>query len=453
MERVEASPKQGPLWVSIISVALIVAAVIGALAATQRLTFSIFGSPVANVLSSRLSIATDASAGILAPQGASFSPDGAYIAVVGVYTPCQQASSELPRCGHGLAIYDGRTGDIIQVSPIEPIIGVTTPPDASTPTHGSDGYVALTSLGWSPDSASFALIYTVFDTPTPTSPDFMLDSGLMLINPLSGVTRIVRGDSGYFSAFGAAAGAHPVWRLDNGAETLDVAPAPGIIYAWGRDGLPYATQPVRSSLDTLPPTAGSRYPVGQPDGAPPFTLWQPGTLIGGGSAGVGADQSVFVATFPTWSAKGDHLGLLTVGATLPTPIRAQAAISANSGVSAPTVDLPAMLPAIPPRDSALTHLQEAVGEYGWADIAWNPTGTALASVVCFAQRGQTLEVRDTASGAVIGSAALNLAKSDPGCRDNANANLRLMWSPDGQRLLVSDRDAAALTIWTARIPS
>jgi hypothetical protein len=89
-----------------------------------------------------------------------------------------------------------------------------------------------------------------------------------------------------------------------------------------------------------------------------------------------------------------------------------------------------------------------VGAYGWATVAWNPAGTALASVTCFARQGQTLELRDTASGAVTGSSALTLGPNDPGCRDASASNLSLVWSPDGATLLTVDRAASTLTLWT-----
>ncbi|MGH2505527.1 MAG: hypothetical protein ACRDID_23695, partial [Ktedonobacterales bacterium] len=63
MDRADRPPRQSPLWLSVISVALIVTAVIGALAATQRLTLSIFGAPARDALTSPISISTDTTVG------------------------------------------------------------------------------------------------------------------------------------------------------------------------------------------------------------------------------------------------------------------------------------------------------------------------------------------------------------------------------------------------------
>ncbi len=447
MDRADRPPRQGPLWLSVISVALIVAAVIAALAATQRLTSSIFGAPVLNALTSSLTISTDTTAGLLQPQDAAYSPDGSRIAVIGAFTPCYQLAPGLTRCGHGLAIYDSHSGALIQVSPIEPLLGVTSPDDAAA-SHSAAAYVQLHALGWSPDSAWFAMVYTVFDTANPSSPDDMLDSGLLLINPQTGATRIIRGDSGYFSVLNGGAAARPVWHIRNGAETVGFTTPPGVIFAWGANGLPYPTLPVRTSLSELPANAGAQYPVGAPDGSAPFTIWQPGIVIGPGSAAIGGGRSAFVTTFASWSADGAHVSDITEGLTLPTPVQADSAVSASAGTPGPAIVEPATMPAAPARDVALAHVQEAVGAYGWALVAWNPAGTALASVTCFSHTGQTLELRDTASGAVVGSGALTLGANDPGCQDANATNVSMMWAPDGSKLLTVDRSSSTLTIWT-----
>lgn len=454
MDRADRPPRQGPLWLSIISVALIVAAVIGALAATQRLTLGIFGAPALAAISSSLTIPTDTTAGLAAPQRAYFSPDGSRIAVIGAFTPCHQDDPGLARCGHGLAIFSASTGALIQVSPIEPLLGVSEPTDGHRLARGSSGYTALTGLGWSPDSAWFALVYSVFDTPTPMTPDEMPDSGLLLINPQTGATRIIRGDSGYFAALGGAPAAHPIWRLVGPQpQTPGVAPEPGLIYAWGGNGLPFPTVPLRSAISELPANAGPRYPVGSPDGAAPFTIWQPGLVIGPGSAGVGSGRSAFVTTFASWSADDARLGEITAGVALPTPVRADGALSAPAGTPGPSIAEPATLVQTPARDVALTHVQEAVGAYGWASVAWNPAGTMLASVTCFASGGGQIQVRDTVSGALIGQAALHLAANDPGCRDATNVNLHLTWAPDGSTLMTTDAAASTITFWRIHAPA
>lgn len=452
MDRADRPPRQGPLWLSVVSVALIVAAVIGALAATQRLTLGIFGAPALAAISSSLTIPTDTTAGLAQPQAVYFSPDGARVAFIGAFTPCHQSQTGLTRCGHGLAIYSVRTGALVLVTPIEPLLDVSEPDDARGTGRDAGGYTALTALGWAPDSTWFAVVYSAFNTPTPMTPDDMLDSGLLLINPQTGATRIIRGDSGYFAALGGAPSAHPIWRPDaTPPETPNFTPEPGLIYAWSNAGLPYPTVQLKAPLNELPANAGARYPVGAPDGAAPFTIWQPGLVIGPGSANLGG-RSAFVTTFASWSTDGKNLGQITAGVALPTPVRADGAVSAPAGTAGPDVAEVANPVETPARDIALAHVQETVGAYGWASVAWNPAGTVLASVNCFATGGGALQIRDTASGALIGQAALHLAASDPGCHDATNDNWRMVWSPDGSTLITTDAAASTLTFWRIHAP-
>jgi hypothetical protein len=92
-------------------------------------------------------------------------------------------------------------------------------------------------------------------------------------------------------------------------------------------------------------------------------------------------------------------------------------------------------------------------------VGWNPSGSLLGSIDCFTTRNQALEVRDTATGGVVATKPLDLASSDLGCRDTPDANeagaypslgLGLAWSPEGDRLLVTDRAAGLLTLYHVR---
>lgn len=447
MER-DKPPKQGPLWVSVVSVAVIVAAVIVTLAATQRLKFSGPGSSAPNTLGAAHLISIEPTANLRNARDASFSPDGLHIAILGDISPCHQMNPGLPRCGHGIAVYNTQTATLTRMLPVESLLGVTIPTDDSTPLGESDGYVSLSGLGWSPDSNWFAAVYTVFDTAAPASPDDISDSGLLLVNPETEAMRIIRGDSGYFGPLGGRTSSLPIWDIKASYQTLGFTPQPGVVFAWGNNGLPVTTQPVVTSLAELPVNAGARYPVGQPDGLAPFTIWQPGLVIGPGTSHIGGGRSEFVTTFLSWSADGSHAGLLTVGASLPTPSSAQSNSSAGYSVAGPNLSAPSALPAIPPRDVALVRVQGEVGAYGWAEVAWNPAGTMLASISCFARHGSAVEIRDTASGALIGSAPLKLVARDPGCRDATASNLKLVWAPDGSQVLVSDATASSITLWS-----
>ena len=276
------------------------------------------------------------------------------------------------------------------------------------------------------------------------------------INPSSGVTNIIRGDSGYFASLGGLSADHPIWDAQGPIQHSPAALTPSLLYTWSDSDYPQAMDPVHTPITHLPAYADSITPVGNPDGRSPFTIWQPGTLIGPGSSDLSGQRSAFVTTFPAWAMDGEQVGVFTAGVSLPTPTRALGVVSAPASVGPPHVTLPDAFISAPPRDIALTSVQESIGAYGWAQVAWSPDGAILASITCYARHGEALELRDTLSGALLGSASLTLSTSDPGCRDleqphmmgaYPHPNLSIAWSPDGHQLVLADKSSATLTIW------
>jgi hypothetical protein len=88
--------------------------------------------------------------------------------------------------------------------------------------------------------------------------------------------------------------------------------------------------------------------------------------------------------------------------------------------------------------------------------AWNDPGTMLASINCAPGGSPRLEMRDTGTGAEVGSSSLGLPAGDPGCStynfsqgldDYPNPNLSLQWSPLGSRVLLTDQAANLVTLW------
>ncbi|MEO7000974.1 MAG: hypothetical protein ABI068_04130, partial [Ktedonobacterales bacterium] len=254
----------------------------------------------------------------------------------------------------------------------------------------------------------------------------------------------------------------PLWNLPLRYAAPQAPPPVGLVYSWNAAGALYASQPLQAPLRQLPTNAGPQYPIGSPDGNAPFSLWQSGVVIGPGSASLPEQRAAFITTFPAWSDDGVLVTELTVGAALHAPAGGVTSTSAPVGTLAPSLAQPPALITIPARDAALAAVQKTVGAYGWALVGWNPDGTLLADVPCFntAPSTETLELRATTSGAVIGSIPLALGAADHGCQTYdggdaptgayPNANMALAWSPDGSQLLVSDRDGARLTLWNVR---
>lgn len=451
MERQHNVARQAPVWVSILVVTLIVGAVGAALATIQRLPNQSTGASGKGALGRESIKDINYFVGLTQPDDTSYSPDGSHIAMLGVYTPCAPTPHQLSPCGHGLAILNSVTGDLERLSPIESLLGLSR---AGAAQNGP--FLYLDGVGWTPDSAWYGMIYSVFGDPIPSSPDDLQDSGLLLINPATGGSALVRGDSGYFSTLGGLVADHPIWDTTRQTQ-LPAAPLiPSLLYSWTNSSAPQAMEPPHTPITHLPANVGAFAPVGNPDGGSPFTVWQPGVLIGPGSAGLSGQRGAFVTTFPAWSSVGQRVGVFTAGVSLPVPPRAFGIASAPASVGAPHVPYPDTLLEIPPRDLALTAVQNEIGAYGWAQVAWSPDGSKLASINCYARQGASLEIRDTLSGKVIGSANLTLSQRDPGCRDLAQvaemdayptSNLTIAWAPDGHQLILADRAAATLTMW------
>lgn len=444
--------QQAPVWISIVSVVLIVCAVAAALAMLQRLPANGPGFAGQGALNVETPLDISYLAGLAQPEGASFSPDGARIATIGVFTPCAPVSQQLTPCGHGLAIINAINGNLIRLAPIEPLLGIPTSSGASK----SDLYVSLYGVGWTPDSAWYGLVYSVFNNPRPTTPDDLQDSGLLLINPSTAASNIIRGDSGYFSSLGGLSADHPIWDTQLQNQHLSSPLVPSLLYSWSDTDSPQALDPIQGPITRIPGNANTFAPVGNPDGHSPFTIWQPGILIGPGSSGLSGQRSAFITTFSAWSESGGRVGVFTAGLSLPTPNRALGIVSAPASISAPHVTQPDAFIFAPTRDMALTNVQERIGAYGWAQIAWSPDGALLASITCFARQDEVMELRDTLSGALLGQANLPLSTSNPGCRDLGepqkmgaypHPNLTISWSPDGHQLILADTAAATITIW------
>jgi hypothetical protein len=448
--------RQDSLWISIVSVLLIVCAVAAALATLQHLPANGGDATGEGSLSAGVTLDINYMTELSQLQGIWFSPNGLYIATLGVYTPCLVTPDQLPACDHGLAIIDTRENRSDRVMPIEISLGIPTLTDDRVTSE----YLSLYGLGWTPNSTWFGMIYSVFSTPSPQTPNDFLDSGLLLENPTTGQATIIRGDSGYFATLGGLAANHPIWDIQDQVEQLAPPLSPALAYTWDNANMPQPLVPVSGPIIRLPAVADSFSPIGNPDGQSPFTIWQPGILVGPGSARLPSQRSAFIATFPAWSVApatdAQRVGVFTLGISLPTPVDALSVGSASASVGAPHLPQPNTFITAPARDPALTNVQDRIGAYGWALVAWSPSGGALASIICYNQHGEALELRDTLSGNLNGQQALSQSNSDPGCRDLAqpqrlgaylHANLALAWAPTGRELALVDSAADTITIW------
>ncbi|HEX6800016.1 MAG TPA: hypothetical protein VF116_20055 [Ktedonobacterales bacterium] len=423
------------------------------------------GSPVPaaaaspGVLAGQVSINTTL-AEIYCPTQAFFSPDGTTIAVLGATFTCRDTNNAASLVGHELAFYDRVTGTLDRALALDPLIGVDDHTPARWQMVRAVRYVAL---GWSPDGARIALAYATFDSPRSILPDDLVDTGLLLLDAKTLDGHVIHGDAGFFAASTSTYGGLPVWNLKSEGVSPPVQAPAGLAYAWSANGLPEAILPLTAggTLSKLPLTAGSRYPVGNPDGDATYTIWQSGMLLGPRATrsvpGLQPTQDALVTIFPAWSPDGTYATLMVAGVALPLPAAVPPA-AATPGPTGPILPAPQTLSQVPARDAALQAVQRDIGQQGWALVGWNPAGTELASVVC-GTTGETLRMRTTESGNIAGELPVPLAAGDPGCAvgvsgeqvgDYPSPNQWLQWAQDGNALLLTDQTAGTVTVWNVR---
>ncbi len=420
---------------------------------------SVGGKSFSRLGTTPLTISTRTAAHIACPSGASFTSDGLAFAILGSTDDCATpGAANRSTQTQTLAIVDAEYGLVTASISLDPLVLA----DGLTPSSVSEvRAIRYVSLGWSPDSQTFAVAFVAFDAPDRFALSDSLGSGLLLASRYGSHARVLRGDAGFFAAATASYAGLPIWDTRSGSVTPPIAPAPSLSYAWKSETAPVAISPLGPQpLTTLPTGAGPRYPVGRPSQDATFTIWQPGVVLGPLAAPVGAAQrpgdGAFVTSFATWSPDGSHLTVLVAGISLGWPGAANAAATPERPQAQPAVQAPNTLIEAPARDAALVAVEQSVGQSGWALVAWNPDGSLLASVRC-AGPTLSLELHSTSTGALVGQATLQLAAADPGCGASsfdqplgayANPNLKLLWSPDGGRILLSDQAANTVTEWT-----
>lgn len=401
--------------------------------------------------------------GIYCPTQAFLSPDGSQIAVVGARQPCADTDSATALVPHLLALYDRTTGYPVHVYRLDSLIGVDDSAHGQNQVTRAARYYAL---GWAPDGNRFALAYAAFDSAHSLLPDDLLASGLLIVHTRDAASHatIIPGDAGFFAASTSSYAGLPVWNLDTSSVSPPITSGAALAYAWGPHGLPEPLLPLSKATTSLPLTAGARYPAGNPDGDSTYTVWQAGVLLGPQAnrsvPALQPNQDALLTIFPAWSPHGATATLMVSGLALPLP---QAVPPGGSDIApgGPLLPAPATLPQVPARDAALRAVQGEISTGGWALVAWNPQGTILASSVCSAGPGtsagsQSLQLRRSDTGVSAGTAQIPLSAGEQACAATASGeNLGdypslpqwLTWSSDGSSLLLTDQQAARVTVW------
>jgi hypothetical protein len=475
MQGREPERNRAGLLLGCMAMLVVVASVIGTLAATGRFTSHGADGSKPDILTGMLRIDTIQSAKLYCPSFPSFSPDGSRLMVLGTGRLCNEPEAQLSHKGnHKLAIFDVPTGRVDRVIDLDNYFASDTiQACAGAPV----GALQFASLGWSPDGDHVGILFAAFDTTAynPADalslPDLRCEGLLYLsVDPGTEVTEVtIPGDAGFFDGATGTYAGYPSWNLTNLTQSAPMAVTPSLFYGWTKDGLPLSMSPLTGQpLTQLPARAGPGYSVGNPSEDSTYTMWQPGILAGpevfnGGSAAP-TDPDLFVTEFPAWIPSGQYATMLVGGVELASPsnqTELNLPPTPSSPTSGPLVPLLPEFTQVPARDPALAAVQQQVGVDGWAMTAWNDEGTLLASIPCTSGSGSHLEVRETSGGALIGNMSLGLTGGDPGCsrfnfsqalEDYPNPNLSMQWSPVGSRILVSDQAASTVTIWQVVSP-
>jgi WD40 repeat protein len=189
---------------------------------------------------------------------------------------------------------------------------------------------------------------------------------------------------------------------------------PALAYRWGTNGnLVPETLLTPTTVPAVPPPG----PVGNPDGDPSFTIWQPGSMYV-----VSFAESFHLYTWSTdfaaWSPDGRYLvdGIALFGLLKP------------PGRPFPDPETLVMHrenqePLLPIHDKAFLKVIDTA-----TVLTWNPNGHVLAAY----NTGKSVDLYDCLSGDRLASFVLqNKNAASP-----ADAPL-LRWSPDGSHLLIS----------------
>jgi hypothetical protein len=402
--------------------------------------------------------------GLVCPRGAAWSPDGKNIAIVGYKEDCP---SNFPNFYHyhpgSLQVYDATTGallsDIMLDAAIQPKLGLPTQPAAQSPE-----VIYYDTISWAPDGRRVAITFGAFD---------------WVQNPCFDIGQTVTGVAvtDVFSANGPNASAHsfdvfvrepkqndfsaPVWDLQQG-RALDAPIIPALEYRWNTFGYLQPTSPLAVGGK---PTAPALTPVGDPNGATPFTMWQSAVLgypLHYNLTEPSCAQQLVTAQaapytlqtdFSAWSPDGRYLAanagftaLLAVDGAPAPDAKALSDLGLTQTVSAPVRDKALQ--------QALTQLAQnprsgGPGDANVAQVSWRPDGKVLAAYHAFNSERITgydriLTLYDCVTGKSLGDFP---PPAHTGPNQNDYPSSRLYWSPNGSRLLLMDAQTSALRIW------
>lgn len=375
-----------------------------------------------------------------------WSPNSAYIAFLGYEKDCVYGSHVYER---GLvAVYNGTSGKLLRL--FSPDSAIMQRLRNQFPTiHAAPG-IYYGSILWSPDGQRIALMFSL---------------GLPTRNPLpsgtiAGVALVDNGGHVQVMLSAHADNGLPVeWDLQKqqpmaqtvipsllpSANTGTAIPAiPAFAYHWGPNG---ALMPdfIRDRYLHIPRSKMGKSQIGRignPDGDPSFTIWQPGIGMMNTQDSTGDIYAPGIFTwnsdFSAWSPDARYLissvnlqGLLQLPEH---PLPDQQTLAKFHLDS---------IPYFPVRDGALQHLLLALNSSTFnVVVSWQPTGYVLAA---YDYGMIDLDMYDSVTGFEVALLALPALPDE--FRTDLAGTTMLRWSPDGSRLLLFDPELSTVTIW------
>jgi len=352
---------------------------------------------------------------------AAWSPDSRVIAALGYQSACYHAGAT-----GVLSLYDTHSRKLVgRLHPDEAIVHALDSSGFLPAKHPSlmspdPIYITYVHVAWSPDGKLLACTFNTLSTQPP-------EDGVVLMPRDGGHSQVL------LQKQSATAPFYAEWDLARSRSVPFTPPAsafsfmplsPALAYRWGPDGTLVPETPLTHAGVPATPSPG---PVGNPDGGPSFTIWQPGSV----NVTAMADSSRLYSwstALVVWSPDGRYLvdGITLFGLLKPPGQRFP---------SAYTLILTRMnqVPLLPLRDKALLKVVDTA-----TALAWSPYGHVLAAY----HAGKSVGLYDCRTGDRLAALALH----DKGAASSKEPIL-LRWSPDGSRLLVSNLVWGMRTLW------
>lgn len=466
-----------------VSVVVVVAVLLGVLVlphvaqSLQAQRTSISTSPAAGTPKPRTPISYTGQP-LTCPFDAAWSPDGQTIAVL-YYLACGSGTLPLPS-GGAMAVYTDPARPPVAVLALDPFVVQHGLPAIlrSDAREMSQLYLDYTSISWSPDGKTIAVTYVGTDVTVDPSgqgfgshPDPQV-GGLITVHPSNIIApvRVINQLPASSAPSNIPLSNDPnqplpatllAWDLASGQPQL-VNTSESLAYRWGPNDALIPTEALTPSgvVSSGSSNDTALGPVVQPDHSA-FSLWQvaqvqvtpPPCAADGATPMLGGPYFVAVSLqvdTPVWSPDGKVFIPSTFGQTGLVDARVSDKMLASSGCVSQTGGPGPTGPKIPVRDAGLRAALGAATSQG-ALVYWRPDGQRLVmaqeiSDNTAANSGTVLTVYDCASGKVITSVALPLVRSPFIYDGTIPLQPRLVWSPDGQRLLVLGTGKNGVTV-------